>query len=389
MPEDQVERAPADDVPADAVRAASAEGELDPDAEGDEDPEGEDHELAGEAAPGLRYTADLSDAELERRWVEEPASLGTISVGFTDAGRIINAEPFPQGEAWTVSAPQYAWAVRETIEYMTAALNAVHAQFPDGPSIRVNHISRQEGGWLRPHRSHQGGRDVDLSFYYRPDVSPRDRRHRKDLIDPARCWALIRALATLTDVQLILVDRQIIKVIHDYALRAGEDRAWVDSLFSAGHASLVRHARRHRDHFHVRFFAPRSQELGRRIQPLLAGQPEQNVALHRVRSGDTLGALALRYGTTVAAIRKANGMRSSFLSLGRVLNIPLRKPCTRCPLPPEVVVPPRRLPPEPPLAEAGVPPASLVQAASVSAAGRRQVAKVRAGAATSPASRPR
>jgi hypothetical protein len=33
------------------------------------------------------------------------------------------------------------------------------------------------------------------------------------------------------------------------------------------------------------------------------------------------------------------------LSLGRVLQVPLRKPCTRCPVPPDVIVPARKLPP--------------------------------------------
>lgn len=313
-----------------------------------DDPEVESQEAAGEAPAGHRYSADISDAELERRWVEDPASLGSLAVGFTHAGRMINAEPFPEGEGWTVVSPQHAWALRETIDYMTTALRAVHARFPDGPSIRVNHISRRDGGHLRPHRSHQAGRDVDLSFYYRADAPP--GLHRKDRMDLARNWALIRALVTLTDVQVILVDRQIQKVIYDYALRAGENRAWLDSLFRAGHDSIVRHARRHRDHFHVRFYAPRSQELGRRILPLLARQPEQNLAMHRVRSGDTLGAIALRYNSSVRAIRRANGMRSNLISIGRVLKVPLRGPCTRCPVPPEVIVPARRLPPEGPVA---------------------------------------
>ena len=114
---------------------------------------------------------------------------------------------------------------------------------------------------------------------------------------------------------------------------------------------LVRHARRHRDHFHVRFFAGRSQELGRRIQPLLARQPEQNLVIHRVQKGDTLGGLATRFNSSVKLIQKANGLSSTSLRVGRTLNIPLRGPCTNCPIPPPLIVPPRCLPP-------GLPPKS-------------------------------
>src|SRR5207248_917149 len=117
---------------------------------------------------------------------------------------------------------------------------------------------------------------------------------------------------------------------------------------------IVRHARSHRDHFHVRFYAPRSQELGRRIQPLLAFSPDQNsTILHLVRSGNTLGLLAARYKTSVVAIRKANRMQGrSVLRLGQHLVIPLRSNCTVCPLPPPLAIPPRLLPPERPTAVA-------------------------------------
>jgi hypothetical protein len=39
-------------------------------------------------------------------------------------------------------------------------------------------------------------------------------------------------------------------------------------------------------------------------------------------------------------------MRNTFLRLGQVLTVPLRGPCTHCPIPPAVILPPRRLPPE-------------------------------------------
>jgi LysM repeat protein len=66
--------------------------------------------------------------------------------------------------------------------------------------------------------------------------------------------------------------------------------------------------------------------------------------MHRVRSGDTLGAIAMRYNSTVPSIRNVNRIRGHMLRIGQVLSVPLRGPCTRCPVPPPVVVPPRRAP---------------------------------------------
>ena len=330
--------------PEDAADTDSAEGEE----EGDEAAEAESHEAQPGIGPDIRYSADLSDAELERRWQEDLAALGTISVGFADQGRLINAVRMGEDEAWVCQRPDLSWGTQEAVDALQRAFRGVHAQFPSSAPARLSHIGAQEGGYLRPHRSHQSGRDADVGFFYKSDAWPRRGARRDKLIDPARNWALIRALITLTDVQVILVDRSIQKVLRDYALSIGEDRAWLDRVFKPGHTAMVQHARRHRDHFHVRFFAPRSQELGRRIQPLLAMRPEQNLAVHKVRPGQTLGHIAREYGSTIRAIQKVNHLRGSMLHLSQRLLIPLRKPCTKCPLPPPVSVPARCLPPEQP-----------------------------------------
>ena len=251
---------------------------------------------------------------------------------------------FPPGEGWEVVAPQKTWATSETIAYVETAIRAVRQQYPDAPALRVNQISARDGGYLRPHQSHQNGRDVDLAFYYPGGGSSRAVAREK-VIDLKLNWALIKSIATLTDVQLILVDRRVQKRLYDYAAAHGEDRAWLDSLFRSKHP-LLQHARHHRDHFHVRFYNPRAQELGRRITPLLALQPEHNVASHKIKRGDNLGAIARKYGTTVVAIRAANHMKGNFLRVGEALRIPLRGPCTRCAIPPALVLPARRLPPE-------------------------------------------
>lgn len=326
------------------VAAGEGEGEegedLD-DAEGADD--GESHDVVEEGPPGLRYTMDLSDAQLSELWRNSPEKLGSISIGFTDEGRLVNAEQFPEGEDWKVVSPELTWATSETIGFVMAAIKKVREQYPNAPLLRVNQMSSKEGGYLRPHKSHQNGRDVDLGFYY-PNGETVRKRERERYIQVPLNWALLKALVTLTDVQVILLDKRVQKVIYDHAVKAGENREWLDSLFK-GKSALIKHAKRHRDHFHVRFFNRRAQELGFRVAPMLAERPEQNLAMHRVRRGDTLGAIARRYGSSVPMLKKANRMAGTALRLAQVLKVPLRGPCTRCPVPPPVVVPDRRLPP--------------------------------------------
>jgi murein endopeptidase len=312
------------------------------------DPEAEAGKTAASTDGGLRYTTDLTDDALLKRWVEDLPSLGSISVGFAEAGRLINGAQLPAGEHCTAVVPEYAWGTKETVDSLLIVASAVHEAVPSAPPLRVNHIGKKEGGFLRPHHSHQSGRDVDLGFYYRPGIDPAALKiPREQAMDLAANWALVRALATQTDTQLILLDYRVQKLLYDYALSSGEDRAWLDRLFHAGAESLLQHARRHRDHFHVRFFSARSQELGWRIQPLLAKRADENVVIHRVRPGDTLGHIAAHYGSGVKLIQRANGLVDTQLRVGRTLNVPLRGPCTQCPLPSQVLVPPRRLPPPP------------------------------------------
>ncbi|MBJ6762996.1 penicillin-insensitive murein endopeptidase [Myxococcaceae bacterium JPH2] len=333
------------------TESAEALAEEDDDAESlpaDAETDGEVGEMqdsATSAAPaGPVYTAELSDSELADKWKKEPASLGSMSVGFVESGRMVNSVQFPQGKDWIVVSPEQAWATNETVDALAGVIRDVRSRFPNVPPIRVNAMSAKEGGYIRPHKSHQNGRDVDLGFYY-PTVDPVRARERERYIDVAMNWELVRTLVTTTDVQMILVDKRVQKVLYDYALAHGEDKAWLNSLFNAGPSSILKHARHHRDHFHVRFYNARAQELGRRVAPLLALQPEHNLLSHRVRSGDTLGALALRYNSSVAGIKKASRMRNTFLRIGQVLTIPLRGPCTHCPIPPAMVLPPRRMPP--------------------------------------------
>jgi penicillin-insensitive murein endopeptidase len=156
----------------------------------------------------------------------------------------------------------------------------------------------------------------------------------------------VRALITETDVDRIFIDRSLIRVLHDQAVAEGEDRAWLADIFGrTSDKGIVQHERRHKDHMHVRFYNRRAQEHGRIVYPVLVESgvaPPPNVR-HRVRSGETLGSIARRYGTSVTAIRNANGLKSTRVRAGRSYTIPVRKaPVDSGP----VVVPPRRLPPQ-------------------------------------------
>jgi murein endopeptidase len=276
---------------------------------------------------------------------QDPATLGPLSIGTPDAGLLLNPRPFPEGPLWTVRDVREAWATDETIQFIVDAIETVEARFPGSPRVVIGDISNPAGGRLGRHRSHQVGRDADIGFYYRRGEVDSFLTVRKKDLDLPRTWALVRALITETDVDRIFVDRSLISLLYVEALAEGEDRSWLNDIFGrTAEKGIVQHERRHRDHMHVRFFNRRAQEYGRIVYPVLVetGAAPPPLVMHRVRQGETLGALARRYGTSVSAIRAANGLRSTRIRAGHSYTIPIRR------TPPDagpVVVPPRRLPP--------------------------------------------
>jgi penicillin-insensitive murein endopeptidase len=214
----------------------------------------------------------------------------------------------------------------------------------------VGDISARAGGHLEPHISHQSGRDVDLGFYYTTPGRWYMAANAANL-DLDRTWALIRALVIETDVQLILVDRKLLALLRAHAERIGEDPAWLDSLFGGPTSTtwpILRHADGHGTHLHVRFYNPVAQETGRRLYPALIArkqiEPPTTFLSYRARAGDNLHRIAKKYGTTVRALQKANGLRSTRIYARRVYKIPRAGgigPPSTAPL----AIPPRRLPP--------------------------------------------
>jgi penicillin-insensitive murein endopeptidase len=161
-------------------------------------------------------------------------------------------------------------------------------------------------------------------------------------------------------VELILVDSSIQKLLRDYAVSIGEDRAWLDRIFQVGSknpAPLIRHAKGHATHLHVRFYSPVAQETGRRAYGYLVKdgtvRGSAGFTSHVAKKGETLGSLARRYGISVQAIQQANGLRNTAIRAKTVYRIPV-KGSTKPPPNAQLVVPPRRLPP----ASAGPPPST-------------------------------
>ncbi len=310
-----------------------------------------------ETAPFVRESPasllELSDEELLRRVEQDPASLGSLSIGQPGSAAMFNAVALPADPRWATAPSSVTWATWETIEAIGAVVGKVHEVFPGTQPIFIGDISDADGGRLKRHLSHQGGRDVDFGFYYKDGLSNWYRQGTAATLDLPRNWILLRAIITQTDVETVLLDIRIQRLLYGYALSIGEDKAWLDRVFRFPRGSakaIVCHAVGHRTHYHVRFFNPVAQELGRRVYPMLVQlkkiKPPVFSVNHRVREGETLGHLARRYGTSVRAIQQFNGLASTQIRAGRTYRIPLKG--VSAPPTKPLILPARLLPPSTP-----------------------------------------
>lgn len=308
---------------------------------------------AGSAGAGATPTApapfaELSDREIEARLRGDIGALGPMSIGRAHGGALVAGVRMPEGASWEVVHPALAYGTRETVDALAHAIDAVAARFPGSPKAFIGDISAKSGGHLHPHVSHQSGRDVDLGYYLTEGHRWYANASGPNL-DRARTWHLVRTLIADSDVDLILVDRQIQRALKAHALEIGEDPAWLDEIFQVGGKSqrpLLFHVDGHATHLHVRFFSPTAQELGRRAYRFLIArrmlQPPTLYVTHTVKAGETLSHLARRYKVTPEAIKKANALTKDVVRLNKPYKIPQPGGIA---MPAVAAIPPRRVPP--------------------------------------------
>ena len=342
--------------PETALPPNAAEAALDDSGESDHESDSDDERLddgeLAEPTPGAPVPHPLdgwTEERIERAVTTELASLGAMSVGTPNAGGLVNGVQAQPSPLYSLVSPGSSWGTQETIDYLNLAVQAVHEEFPDTPALALGDIGARHGGPLRPHISHQAGRDLDISFYYR-DGTRWYARGTRDNLDFPRLWAFVRALIEKTDIDLILLDHGLQEPLKEYALTIGEDPAWLSQIFQGKGAlrAIIRHAPGHATHLHLRFFNPLAQETARRCYAALARhqlvRAPLQYAKHKAKKNETLAMIAKKYGSTVRAIKSANGLRSNLIHEQAVYRIPLSGG-VRIPHTERVRIPARRPPP--------------------------------------------
>lgn len=199
-------------------------------------------------------------------------SVGSPTEGHLIGGAHLDNAPYLR-IVTAYTAGDVRWGLGSMVGMLDRSARSVRRQFPDAV-MSVGHISRQGGGELDRHASHESGRDADVQFYVKNQANqPVYADHFVAFhgdgttpswpgahFDDARNWALVAAWLndSSAHVSHIFVATPIRARLLAYAVRMGvaeavRDRAAVTML--QPHGSLP-----HDDHFHVRISCPANMQ---------------------------------------------------------------------------------------------------------------------------------
>jgi len=210
-------------------------------------------DLDREQGPGTKFVV----------WRSPGDDFVSESVGYAGDGSLVGGVPMVDGpgrllkmEAWKSYATAYNVAVLDAI------LRQWAKRFPEDRPLLVGNMSAAKGGRLRPHSTHRSGRDVDLSYPQKivpgeEEYNWREMSERN--LDPDRNWALLELLVESGELEVVLMDSKLQKILYDHALASGrvakgELGFWLEYPRQPGTVeTIVRHHAGHVDHLHARF----------------------------------------------------------------------------------------------------------------------------------------
>jgi penicillin-insensitive murein endopeptidase len=218
-------------------------------------------------------SAWTSIASADQKATTEPKTETSAprSIGFPNKGSLVGGKRLETSETLHASR-EHRWGLPILVGLIERAAARVADKHP-GAILVVGDLSRESGGEIKGHDSHESGRDVDLGFYLSKDGEPfiteehlvidREGSARSKSgvrFDDARNWTLVESL-------LLDRDARVMQIFVSYHLRtrlmreARRANASAEALERA-RAVLVapRTGQRHDDHFHVRIRCPKGQK---------------------------------------------------------------------------------------------------------------------------------
>ena len=200
------------------------------------------------------------------RWTDEGVTLTAgetveVPIRFRSANAFSRGARLASGAGVRVDRPHHAWGRPYVISMLRDAFAALDRTFPGRHPLIIHDISRFGGGKLGGHKSHRAGLDIDIGYPTREANREGWGQPALASIDYERLWFVVERLERTGQVAAIYMSPGIQRRLHAHAVMQGADPKLLQVLFQypAAHGAkttLIRHAKGHRDHLHIRFASP-------------------------------------------------------------------------------------------------------------------------------------
>ncbi|HEY8040481.1 MAG TPA: penicillin-insensitive murein endopeptidase [Polyangiaceae bacterium] len=224
-------------------------------------------------------TGAFPGSAIKHRTVARTGSLGPAalrfgrSIGSPTEGHLLGGAHLDETPYLRVvpgyTASDARWGLEPLVTMIDRAARQVRRQYPDAITS-VGHLSREGGGEIERHHSHESGRDADIGFFVRSGsgrqlLPSRFVQFRGDgtavswpgaYFDDARNWTLVAALVSDPEARVthLFVAQPLRARLLAYAERMGVPaslRMRAAEVLQQPHGALP-----HDDHFHVRIGCP-------------------------------------------------------------------------------------------------------------------------------------
>ncbi|MFV8750673.1 penicillin-insensitive murein endopeptidase [Nannocystaceae bacterium ST9] len=183
---------------------------------------------------------------------------GGVSTGKPNKGRLVNGVQLPENDKlYTIRRPEEAFGSSHTLAHLQSAIAEWRRVTGYDRELIIGAISKKGGGRISPHSSHQSGRDVDIRMPAKKGIKSSDMDDASD-IDWNATWGLISALVATGEVQYIFMSHGRQKHLYEAAKKAGVKKDELERIIqypskAKTNNGIVRHAKGHDVHIHVRF----------------------------------------------------------------------------------------------------------------------------------------
>jgi LysM repeat protein len=194
------------------------------------------------------------------------APAGGGSVGTANSGKLHGGVILGSGPGYRVRSSSRAYGTGHTVNLISQCISETKRRFPKARTIMIGDLSFKHGGYMRPHKSHQSGRDADISYYIKKtDTSHRFIDASARTLDVAKTWYLFDQFLQTGQVEYIFVDYPLQKVLYEHAKKKGVPSRRLEQVFQyprgrGARQGVIRYSRGHDDHFHIRFKCPPDQK---------------------------------------------------------------------------------------------------------------------------------